>query len=310
MLQPILFILIGLVLLTLGADWLVRGSSSLALKLGVTPLAVGLTVVAVGTSTPELAVSLDAALAYNSAISLGNIVGSNIANIGLILGASALIHPIASPPQALKRDVPLMLAITFGLIVLLHDGTLGRLDGALLFGRSIAYIGWTYISARKENGNVSDRSPTRRAPWFDVGLIVVGLGVLIFGAHALVEGGVTLARALGISPILIALTVIAVGTSLPEFATAVVASHKRVADIALGNAVGSNILNILLILGLTALIQPIHARDLRLLDLGALVFFAVVLLPLMRGGNRVTRGEGAFLLLAYALYVLSLVRTG
>jgi cation:H+ antiporter len=307
--QSIFLILLGLVLLTVGAEWLVRGSSSLALKLGVTPLAVGLTVVAIGTSAPELAVSVSAALEHNSAIPLGNVIGSNIANIGLILGTSALIYPIASHPQVLQRDVPLMIGITFGLIVLLLDGELGRLDGALLLGGAIAYIAWTYISARKENGNTSDVSPTRRAVGFDVGLIVMGLGTLVFGAHELVEGAVTLAHALGISPIIIALTVVAVGTSLPEFATAVVASHKRAADISLGNAVGSNILNILLILGVTALIQPIHARDLRLLDLGALVFFAVILLPLMRAGNRVTRGEGAFLLLAYALYVVSLVGT-
>jgi cation:H+ antiporter len=301
-------ILLGLVSLTLGAEWLVRGSSSLALKLGVTPLAVGLTVVAIGTSTPELAVNLNAALEHNSAIALGNIIGSNIANIGLILGTSALIRPINSHPQTLKRDVPLMIAITFALGVMLLDGEIGRLDGALLFAGSIAYIAWTYISARQENARANnDATPTSRAAWFDVTLIVVGLGTLVFGANELVDGAVALAQSLGVSPIIIALSVVAVGTSLPEFATSVVASHKRVSDISLGNAVGSNILNILLILGTTALIQPIHAREIRWLDLGAMIFFAVILLPMMHVGSKVTRREGALLLLAYAIYVLSLV---
>lgn len=301
-------ILLGLGLLTVGAEWLVRGSASLALKLGVTPLAVGLTVVAIGTSAPELAVSLNAALEHNSAISLGNVIGSNIANIGLILGTSALIFPIPTHPQTLRRDVPLMIAITFALVVMLLDGELGRLDGALLLGGGIAYIAWTYITARRQHANGdTDVTPSTRAVWFDLGFIVIGLGVLVVGANELVDGAVALAQSLGVSSIIIALTVIAVGTSLPEFATAVVASHKRAADISVGNAVGSNILNILLILGVTALVEPIHAREVRWLDLETMIFFAVVVLPMMRAGNRLSRREGALLLFIYALYTLSLL---
>lgn len=308
MLQSILFILLGLVLLTLGAEWLVRGSASLALKLGVTPLVVGLTVVAVGTSAPELAVSISAAVEHNSAIALGNVIGSNIANIGLILATSALIFPIAIPPQALKRDVPLMIVLTFGLLLLLLDGELSRWDGALLVGGSATYIAWTYVKARQDNARAEmEVPPSPRAVGFDLGLIVVGLAVLVFGAHELLEGAVTLAQSLGVSPIIIALTVVAVGTSLPEFATAVVASHRRAADISLGNAVGSNILNILLILGVTALIEPIHAREVRWLDWGALIFFAVILLPLTRADSKLARGEGALLLGAYAVYIFSLI---
>ncbi|MCI0477425.1 MAG: calcium/sodium antiporter [Anaerolineales bacterium] len=306
--QSILFILIGLALLAVGAEMLVRGSSSLALKLGVTPLVVGLTIVALGTSAPELAVSVSAALDGNSAIALGNVVGSNIANIGLILALGALIRPITSNPQAVKRDVPLMIAITFALVALLLDGEISRLDGALLLGGGITYIVWTYISARKNNGRAIDDLPrARRAAWIDLALIVVGLGLLVFGARALLDGVIAIAQALGISPVIIALTIVAVGTSLPELATTIIASRKGEADIGIGNAVGSNIFNILLILGVTALLQPIQARDLRVLDLGALIFFAIALLPLMIRGNRLSRSEGAILLIAYALYVFALL---
>lgn len=303
------FVLLGLVLLAVGAEWLVSGSSALALKLGVTPLVVGLTVVAIGTSTPELAVSVSAALDGHSAIALGNVVGSNIANIGLILAVSALIRPIISHPQALKRDVPLMIAVTFALVVLMCDGEISRLDGALLFGGCIAYILWMYLDAHKNNARAADEVlPTRRAIWLDLGMIVVGLGLLIVGARALLDGAIAITQALGINPIIIALTIVAVGTSLPELATAVIASHKNAAEIAVGNAVGSNIFNILLILGITALLRPIQTTDLRLFDLGALIFFAVAPLPLMLRGNKLMRSEGAFLLIAYAAYVISLGR--
>ncbi|MBM3129650.1 MAG: calcium/sodium antiporter [Chloroflexi bacterium] len=306
--QSILLVLIGLALLAVGAEMLVRGSSSLALRLGVAPLVVGLTIVAIGTSAPELAVSVGAALEHNSAIALGNVVGSNIANIGLILALGALIRPIASNPQAVKRDVPLMIAITFALLALMRDGEISRLDGALLLGGGIAYIVWTYVCARKNNGRALDDPPrAHRAAWIDLALIVVGLGLLVFGARALLDGAIAIAQALGISQIIIALTIVAVGTSLPELATTVIASHKGEADIGIGNAVGSNIFNILLILGVTALVQPITARDLRLLDLGALIFFALGLLPMMIHGNRLTRLDGALLLLAYAAYVVLLV---
>ena len=264
MLIIILSILGGLLLLTIGAESLVRGSASVALRVGVTPLAVGLTVVAFGTGSPELFVSAQAAYAGNSDIALGNIVGSNISNIALILGLSALIRPIKTRAQVIQREIPLMIAATLLLCVFLIGGVIGRFEGLILLAGGVAYTAFTYFMARREHNRRVEQEftdvvpPSTRALWADLLLIVAGLGVLIAGAQLLVRGAIELAEGFAISQIVIGLTIVAIGTSLPELATSMVAAARKEGDIAVGNVVGSNVLNILCVLGIAALIQPIR----------------------------------------------------
>ena len=303
----------GLVLLAAGAEGLVRGSSALALRLGVTPLVVGLTVVAFGTGSPELFVSVQAALNGESGIALGNIVGSNISNVALILGVSAVARPMKVRSELIKREVPVMIAITVVLCLLLIDGLLSRLEGFLLVAGSIGYTTLAYTAARRDrNPLVAEEfkealAEPRRAAWVNVLFLVVGLVLLLAGANLLVMGAVRIAKQFGISEVVIGLTIVAIGTSLPELAASVVASVKREPDVAFGNAIGSNILNILLILGVAALIRPIETQGLRIFDLAALVASTVILLPLMWRGWVLNRWEGAFLLVAYVAYLYSVM---
>lgn len=312
---PLVLVILGLIVLTLGAESLVRGSSSLALRLGVSPLIVGLTVVALGTSSPELAVSVDAAIAGNSGIALGNIVGSNIANIGLILGLAAFIQPIRISVQVIRREIPLMIAVSLGLgWILLGTGEIDRWAGLVLFLASVVYVVNTYLTARQPiaatvtQEYVEGIPGKSRATWLDLGMIIIGLAMLVVGARMLVDGATTLAHQFGISQTVIGLTVVAVGTSLPELATSLIAAVKREGDLVVGNIVGSNILNILCILGIAAAIQPIAAQSLRTLDLGAMMLFAVIVLPFMMNDFVLSRREGALLLISYALYIFSLTR--
>jgi cation:H+ antiporter len=310
----IVSILGGLVLLALGAEGLVRGSSSIALRMGVTPLVVGLTIVAFGTGSPEMIVSLQAALAGSSDLALGNIVGSNIANIALILGLAALARPLHVRSALLWRETPIMIGVTLLLLVLLRDGELGRLDGAILTAGAIAYTVGTYLAARRDrNAEVAaefahempkPQSSTGRS----VVLVVAGFVGLLIGAHVLVDGAVVTAQTLGMSEVVIGLTVIAIGTSLPELATSVVAALRNDADVAFGNVLGSNIFNILLILGVVAMIQPISGTSLRTLDLVAMVGSAMLLYALMWRGRILNRWEGGLLLGAYVVYLFLTLR--
>ena len=313
MLIPSLLMLGGLVLLAAGAEGLVRGSSALALRLGVTPLVVGLTVVAFGTGSPELFVSVEAAYRGEGGIALGNVVGSNISNVALILGLSALARPMKVRSELIRREVPLMIAVTLLLCLLLYDGTLSRVEGLILAAGSIAYTAFAYLAARR------DRSKTvaeefeealtgpRRAAWADVVLVVAGFALVLLGARLLLAGTMVVAAQFGISQVVIGLTIVAIGTSLPELATSFVASLRGEADVAFGNAIGSNILNILLVLGVAALIRPIETQGLRPLDLGAMVASAVLVLPLMWRGWVLSRWEGALLLAGYVAYLYSVV---
>jgi cation:H+ antiporter len=313
MLVPILYILAGLVLLAFGAEGLVRGSSSVALRLGVTPLVIGLTIVAFGTGTPELLVSVEAATSGNSGMALGNIVGSNISNIALILGCAALARPMRVRSVLLRREVPLMIAVTLLLCVMLLDGGLGRVDGAILLAGSIAYTVGAYAFAKRDRNRevaaefANAMPEVTRAPWLDALFIVGGLAALMLGAKLLVSGATVVAEALGMSQVVIGLTVVAIGTSMPELATSVVAAMKDEADVAFGNVLGSNILNILCILGLVALIRPFGTEGLATLDLVVLAGSAIVLLPLMWRGAILNRWEGAVLLAGYAAYLGVLV---
>lgn len=314
MLIPSLFVLGGLLLLAAGAEALVRGSSALALRLGVTPLVVGLTVVAFGTGSPELFVSVEAAYRGDSGIALGNVVGSNIGNVALILGLAALARPLKVRSELIRREVPLMIAVTLLLCALLYDGTLSRLEGLILVVGSVAYTAFAYAAARRDRSKaVADEfedalARPKRAAWVDAALVVAGFALLLFGARLLLGGATVIAERFGVSQVVIGLTVIAVGTSLPELATSVVAAAKGEADVAFGNVIGSNILNILLILGVAALISPVEAQGLRTLDLLVLVGSAVLLLPLMRRGWVLNRWEGGLLVAGYVAYLYSVVR--
>ncbi|MBL0027822.1 MAG: calcium/sodium antiporter [Rhodanobacteraceae bacterium] len=310
----ILSILGGLVLLALGAEGLVRGSSSIALRMGVTPLVVGLTIVAFGTGSPEMVVSLQAALAGSSDLALGNIVGSNIANIALILGLAALARPLHVRSELLLREVPIMIGVTLFLVVLLHDGQLGRVDGALLAVGAIAYTVGTYLASRRgqtvdvETEFAREMPKRQTSTGRSVALVIAGFAGLLVGAHVLVDGAIVIAQALGMSQVVIGLTVIAIGTSLPELATSVVAALRNDADVAFGNVLGSNILNILLILGVVAMIQPISSTGLRTRDLVAMVGSAILLYPLLWRGRILNRWEGGFLLTGYVAYLFLALR--
>lgn len=314
MLVDSLFIGAGLVLLAIGAEGLVRGASSLALRVGVAPLVVGLTIVAFGTGSPELFISAQAAVTGDSGIALGNVIGSNISNIALVLGVAALIRPMAVRARLVRREVPLMIGATLVLWVLLLDGRLSRWDGLLLVVGALAYTWFAYTGASAgDSPEVADEFDEAvpeepRSAWGAGLLLAGGLAGLVVGANVLLRGAVSAAGRLGVSELLIGLTVIAIGTSLPELATSVAATLKDQADVAFGNAVGSNTLNIFAVLGVAALIRPFEAQGLRPLDLGALIASAVLVLPLMARGWVLNRWEGGALLAGYVAYIYSLIR--
>jgi len=314
------YMVIGLVLLTIGAEGLVRGATGLALRLGVSALTIGLTVVAVGTGSPELVLSVQAAAAGNGAIALGNVIGSNISNVALVLGVAALVKPMHVRSQLVRREMPLMIGVTVLLMLLLIDGTLSRVDGVVLVLGALLYTVGTYRSAQQgdtkeavdqfedaiEEIETADEGRAGR-PWIDALQLVVGLGALLAGASFLLEGAVFVATAVGMSQVVIGLTVVALGTSLPELAASVAASRRGEADVAFGNVIGSNIFNILLVLGTAAIIRPFDAAGLRPLDLAVLLGSAILLMLLMWRGWILSRREGALLLIGYLAYIYSLL---
>jgi len=310
--EILIFLVLGLVALFIGAEGLIRGSSALALKIGITPLVVGLTVVAFGTSTPELVVSLKAALIGNSSISLGNVVGSNIANIALILGISAMIRPLDVHANIIRREIPIMIGISILLVLLLIDGELGLVDGIIFVLGIVIYTIVNITMARKEKNAEVEKEfkeglKTGLGVPISIVMIVGGLGLMILGANLFVTSSISIAKVIGVSDAIIGLTIVAVGTSLPELITSVVAAYKNESDIAIGNIVGSNIFNILGILGITALIISVSSSGINYIDFGAMLFAALILLPLSKTGFRITRLEGLFLVLGYAAYIYYLV---
>jgi cation:H+ antiporter len=314
MLLSWLFVIVGLLLLAVGAEFLVRGSTSVAFRMGVTPLVVGLTIVAFGTGSPEFAVSIGSALEGDATLALGNVVGSNISNIALILGVAAMIRPLKARSEVVRRETPLMVLFSGFLWVLIYDGVLGRTDGLILTAAAVAYTVLTYrLSRGRQRNDVADEfadafERPRRKMSFDVSLIALGLGTLVFGAWLLLRGAVAIAAGFGISEAVIGLTIVAVGTSLPELATSVMASRKGESDVALGNAIGSNVLNILAVLGVTAMIRPIPVDGVRTLDLGVMLGSAVVLNALLGRNFELDRLEGAALFAGYLIYLYSLVQ--
>lgn len=310
MISAILFLLLGIVLLYFGGEGLVRGSSALALRLGLTPLVVGLTVVAFGTSAPELVVSIKATLADEGALAIGNVVGSNILNIGLILGITALICPLKAQLQILRIDAPIMVGVTLLSAWMLADLHLGRAGGAVLLTGLIGYVVFSVLYARKVSppsdvkAEFAEAVPAPHGSiWRDLLFVGGGLVLLVAGSESFVDGAVSIARRLGISEAVIGLTIVAAGTSMPELVTSVVAALKKQPDIALGNIIGSNIFNLLGILGAAALIKPMTGTGIKLADLYVTIAFAVALVPMLWTGQRLHRWEGAVLLGSYVGYV-------
>ncbi len=311
--------IIGLVILIIGAELLVRGASRLAVGFGISPLVVGLTVVAFGTSSPELAVSVGSAFSGQADIALGNVIGSNIFNVLFILGISALIGTLVVAQQLIRLDVPLLIGVSLLPLLLGLDGKIGRLDGLLLVAGIAAYTTFAIRQSRKETGAIQDEYRAEfggggrmsgRQALHNIGLIIAGLVLLVLGARWLVDGAVSVARALGLSELIIGLTIIAAGTSLPEVATSVIASLRGERDIAVGNVVGSNLFNILAVLGLAAAVAPngvnVPAVALRF-DIPFMIAVAVACLPIFFTGYRIARWEGALFLAYYAAYTLYLI---
>ena len=305
----LLLLLVGLALLYFGAEGLVRGSSSMALRLGVSPLLVGLTVVAFGTSAPEMIVSVKAAYLGQGDISVGNVVGSNICNIGLILAFSALIVPIKVASQIVRIDTPIMIGATALAIALLYDGSLSRAEGIFFILLLIAYIIFSIRLAKRQAADPlaeefsEEMRISKSGVALDVLMVIGGLVMLVFGARFLVDSAIVIAKAFGLSEAVIGLTIVAIGTSLPEFATSLIAAIKKEADIAVGNVVGSNIFNILGILGVSAFITPLSSSGITGIDLGVMAAFALALWGFSATGHRITRLEGLVMLLAYAGFV-------
>jgi len=299
----------GIGVLYIGAEWLVRGAARLAGSLGVSPIVVGLTVVSFGTSAPELVVAVVASVRGNSDLAIGNVLGSNLANIGLILGLTALIRPLDVAARVVWREVPWMLLVTAALYPLAFDHDLSRGDGVILLMALFAYLIFVFQSAEGEAPEILEEyedfmKASKQGPGKvtlkDVGLVIGGCAALVAGGYAIVEGAVFVATYLGVSQVIIGLTVVAVGTSLPELATSVVAALRQEADIALGNIIGSNIFNLTAILGTAAVIRPIGIpQTLLVRELPAVLFMSLLILPLQRTGWRIQRWEGALLLVCY-----------
>ncbi|QIR13310.1 calcium/sodium antiporter [Shewanella aestuarii] len=302
----VLAIIGGFVILTLGAEALVRGASAVALRLGIAPLIIGLTIVAFGTSAPELAVSVKSALAGNPGIALGNVVGSNIVNIGLILAVTALIRPIKIQSQMVKRDIPIMIGASIFVWFLLLDGIVSFFDGFILFSLLVSYLVFSYFNS-KNNPEDLDVDTSPQNPLLSVTLIIIGISMLVGGGILFVNGAVDLAKLFGISEVIIGLTVVAIGTSMPELVTSVIAALKGQSDIAIGNVVGSNLFNILGILGATALIHPVSAEGFNDIDFIVMLILAFMVLPFAWSGLRIGRREGGVLLAAYLGYTSYLV---
>jgi cation:H+ antiporter len=312
----------GLLMLYYGAGWLVKGASTLARSFGLTPMVIGLTVVAFGTSAPELVVSLVSAAKGKSMIALGNVVGSNICNIALVLGLTAVFQPVTTQRIVIRRDIPLMLGISAFLLLLSFNSVISRVEGATLFGGIIAYTWFNYKVAVRvdrtlpEAGAAAHPLPPvqglAQKSWFQVLMVIGGTASVVVGADLLVDAAVSIMSALGVNEKFVGLTVVAFGTSVPELATSVVAAMKKEMDISLGNLVGSNVFNLLSVVGATALVRPIAISGGFIgsgLVVDYLVMMAVSALPLilMKRDLTITRRNGLILLMCYGTYVAFLV---
>jgi cation:H+ antiporter len=317
-LTTVLKLLAGLVLLFGGAELLVRGASRLALRLGLTPLVIGLTVVAFGTSAPEMAIGVGAALRGEPDLALGNVVGSNIANVLLVLGLSALVTPMVVQRQLVRLDVPVMLVVSFAVLAMALDGMLGRMEGLLLFASGVVYLVVLLRLAKRGNddivaaaeADVPDESAAQAPWWRHLLLVVGGLALLVLGSKWLVAGAVGIAQVMGVSELVIGLTVVAIGTSMPELATSLMAALRGERDLAVGNIIGSNLFNLLFVLGAAAAVAPdgmaVSSAALHF-DLPVMTAVAAACLPIFFTGHCIQRWEGALFLgyyIAYTAYLL------
>ncbi len=310
--MDLVLVVAGVGVLYLGGEGLVRGAAAVGRRFGLSPLFIGLTIVSCGTSSPELAASLAAVLRGAPGIAIGNVVGSNIANLGLVLGLTAAIWPLAAASRYLRRDLAVMLVVSLWAFWLVRDDRVGRLEGLALLAAMALYL---VILLREREAKVvaaEYESAVAGPPggiWASLALVAVGIVLLVAGARLLVGGAVGIARTLGVSERVIGLTAVAFGTSLPELASSVVAAIRHESDIVLGNLVGSNIFNLLFILGATAVVQPVTVPWLELRpDLLVMLGVSLVVALLLAIRRRLTRPEGAVLIVAYGLYVASLFR--
>ncbi len=312
----LIYLILGIIGLYFGAEWLVGGSSKLALKIGVSPLVIGLTVVALGTSAPELAVCLRLNLESRPDAALGNIVGSNICNILLILGFSSLIRPLRVHRQIIRKELPILLMVSFALIVMLINKEVASWEGFILCVGIVIYILFSFKGANnsgefKDEGESSREIDTVSSQCYNgivlIALLLAGLILLVLGAFFFEKGGIGLAKAFGVSEAVIGLTLLAFGTSLPELATSIVACMKNEGDIIVGNAVGSSIFNVLAILGITALFKPLSVNDINLIDysimIGAVIFCWLFIYKKME----LNRIKGVVFLGCYAAYITSIL---
>lgn len=320
--MTILYFIAGLVFLVIGAELLVRGASRLAVALGISPLIIGLTVVAFGTSAPELAVSVKAALSGQAGIAVGNVVGSNIFNVLFILGISALIVPLVVSKQLIRLDVPIMIGLSVSVLLFALDGSFSRIEGIIWFSGLIAYIVFLFYTSRKDNRNaaeaadpevaalIGDASTAKQAWLKNVVLIIGGLFLLVLGSRWLVDSAVIFANYLGVSEVIIGLTIVAAGTSLPEVVTSIIAAIRGERDIAVGNVVGSNIFNIMAVLGIASIVAPagipVEASTIRF-DILVMIAVALACWPIFFTGQTISRSEGLLFFSYYVAYTLYLV---
>ncbi len=303
MIIDITYTLGGVILLYAGAELLVRGSVALSQKFRVTPLLIGLIVIGLGTSSPELVVSIEATLVGSGEIAVGNIIGSNISNLALILGLAALFHPIRAQVGLLRREVPIMIAISLLMTILLWNGILSRLDGLILLIGLLFYL----VVTIRDNITPAFAEVDAAFRRYSTPVVIIGtlsgLGILIVGARLMVSGATGIAHAFQIPEGVIGLTIVAVGTSLPELATAIVAAMRKQGELILGALIGSNILNILFVLGVTGVVKAVHLTDIMVDDLVLMTALALLMIPVIRTGYVVSRLEGAVLLVIYCGYI-------
>jgi cation:H+ antiporter len=307
----IVLVSVGLAMLYFGAEWLVRGSVTIANKFRISQLVIGLTIVAFGTSTPELSVSVTSAIHGISDVALGNVVGSNIANIGLILGIAAIIKPLLVAKSAIKKQVPIMIGVAIILILISIDGIISVEEGIILAIGIVIFTFYSLKSSKKESSDVEKTSgdlnlSKKNLVSKSIILIVIGLGLLTLGSFITVENAVSIAKSYGVSERIIGLTLIAIGTSLPELVTSIVAALRGHADLSVGNIVGSNIFNILAIIGISAAITGISVNENMFFDYYVMIAFSVILIPIMRSGFIISRKEGYGLVVAYFAYLIYL----
>ncbi|MCF6147788.1 MAG: calcium/sodium antiporter [Candidatus Kuenenia sp.] len=308
-----ILLFVGIATLYFGAEWLVKGASRFAYFLNIKPIVIGLTIVAFGTSAPELVTGITAGIKHLNDIAIGNVVGSNIANIGLVLGVTATIFPLKVEMKLLRREIPIIIGISALLYLMCRDGILSRLEGCFLVAGIVVYTCYIYRISKKESSAVEkeyeDFIRKKNTLTIDILLIFIGLVTLIGGAHLLVNSAIYLARTFGVSELIVGLSVVAVGTSLPELAISTVAALRKEADISVGNVLGSNIFNIFVVLGITAAIHPlqINVSSLRF-DMPVMIIFSLILIPMIRRNFILTRVEGIFLLVGYSVYIAFLYK--